>query len=144
MTKNVAPIPALKVRALPAGYVDIRGSIVELVSAARHAAARNMNALMTARYWEIDHRIVEAEQKGRRRAGYGKQLIERLSIDLTQLFGRGFSADNLDNMRRFFLANPVAPISETASRELPKLQTVSGQTKKMLAAPAKMGLPLTS
>ena len=71
---------------------------------------------MTASYWEIGHRIVEAEQKGKRRAGYGEQLIERLSIDLTQAFGRGFSADNLENMRRFFLAYSVPAISETLSR----------------------------
>lgn len=42
---------------------------------------------MTARYWEIGRRIVEAEQKGRRRAGYGEQLIERLSLELTGRFG---------------------------------------------------------
>ena len=75
----------------PAGYVDVRSGIVELLNAARQAAARSVNALMTASYWEIGRRIVEAEQKGKRRAGYGEQLIERLSLDLTQQFGRGFS-----------------------------------------------------
>lgn len=50
---------------------------------------------MTASYWEIGRRIVEAEQKGRRRAGYGEQLMARLSADLTARFGRGFSPDNL-------------------------------------------------
>lgn len=74
-----------------------------LIDAARHAAARSVNALMTASYWEIGRRIVEAEQKGRRRAGYGEQQIERLSADLTQQFGRGFSRQNLQQMRSFFL-----------------------------------------
>lgn len=96
--------------------MDVRSGIVELLNAARQAAARNVNALMTASYWEIGRRIVEAEQKGKRRAGYGEQLIERLSLDLTQQFGRGFSPDNLENMRRFFLAYPKAAISETLSR----------------------------
>ncbi|VFR18948.1 FIG074102: hypothetical protein [plant metagenome] len=50
---------------------------------------------MTASYWKIGRRIVEAEQKGRRRAGYGEQLMARLSADLTARFGRGFSPDNL-------------------------------------------------
>jgi DUF1016 N-terminal domain len=57
---------------LLAGYADVRSSIVELLNAARQAAARNVNALMTASYWEIGRRIVEAEQKGKRRAGYGE------------------------------------------------------------------------
>jgi predicted nuclease of restriction endonuclease-like (RecB) superfamily len=57
---------------------------------------------MTASYWETGRRIVEAEQKGKRRAGYGEQLIQRLSVDLTQQFGRGFSARNLEQMRLFY------------------------------------------
>ncbi|WP_366919821.1 DUF1016 N-terminal domain-containing protein [Burkholderia gladioli] len=62
-----------------------------LLNAARRAAARSVNALMRAGYWEIGRRIVEAEQKGKRRAGYGEQLMARPSVDLTARFGRGFS-----------------------------------------------------
>ncbi|WP_287931686.1 DUF1016 N-terminal domain-containing protein, partial [Achromobacter sp.] len=103
--------------ALPAGYAGIHGDIVELLDSARRTAVRRVNALMTASYWAIGQRIVDAEQKGRRRAGYGEQLIQRLSIDLTARFGRGFSADNLENMRGFFLAYPPSAISETVSRK---------------------------
>nr|WP_264628192.1 PDDEXK nuclease domain-containing protein [Candidatus Symbiopectobacterium sp. NZEC135] len=72
---------------------------------------------MTASYWDIGRRVIEAEQKGRRRAGYGEQLIARLSNDLTARFGRGFSVDNLENMRRFFLTYSRSMISETVSRK---------------------------
>ena len=119
--------------ALPAGYAGIHSGIVELLGAARQAAARSVNALMTASYWEIGRRIVEAEQQGKRRAGYGEQLMERLSTDLTAQFGRGFGVNNLENMRRFFLAYPVSEISQTLSgkldNELPdeKSQTESGK-----------------
>lgn len=108
---------ARKLPALPVGYAGVHGSIVELLDSARRAAARSINSLMTASYWEIGRRIVEAEQKGRRRAGYGEQLIERLSADLSARFGRGFSPDNLENMRQFFLAYPPPSISETPSRK---------------------------
>ena len=104
--------------ALPAGYAGIHSGIVELLGAARQAAARSVNALMTASYWEIGRRIVEAEQQGKRRAGYGEQLMERLSTDLTAQFGRGFGVNNLENMRRFFLAYPVSEISQTLSGKL--------------------------
>lgn len=50
------------------GYAAISGGIVQLLSTARLAAARHVNALMTASYWEIGRRIVEAEQKDRLRA----------------------------------------------------------------------------
>src|SRR5690606_242178 len=116
MTRKT-PVVAGKPAALPAGYANIHGDIVQLLDAARQAAARSVNALMTASYWEIGRRIVGAEQKGRRRAGYGEQLMARLSADLTARFGRGFSPDNLENMWRFFLAYPQPMISETASRK---------------------------
>ncbi|VWB77093.1 hypothetical protein BLA14095_03542 [Burkholderia lata] len=98
----------------PAGYAGVHSGIVELLEAARHAAARKVNALMTASYWEIGRRIVEAEQQGKRRAGYGEQLIERLANDLTGRFGRGFSRQNLQQMRSFFL---IWPIRQTVSGE---------------------------
>ncbi|ERW24579.1 TPA: DUF1016 family protein [Pseudomonas aeruginosa] len=130
MTRKT-PAVAGKRAALPTGYAGIHGGIVELLDAARQAAARSVNALMTASYWEIGRRIVEAEQKGRRRAGYGEQLMERLSADLTARFGRGFGVNNLESMRRFFLAYPPPEISQTLSGKLgnesptEKSQTVS-------------------
>lgn len=42
---------AVKGAAVPAGYAGIHGGIVELLDAARQAAARSVNALMTASYW---------------------------------------------------------------------------------------------
>lgn len=44
-------------------------------------------------------------------------MIARLSADLTARFGRGFSPDNLENMRRFFAAYPRPVISEALSRK---------------------------
>lgn len=104
---NKAPSAAKKPAALPAGYAGIHGGIVDLLDTARRTAARSINALMTASYWEVGRRIVEAEQQGKRRAGYGEQLIERLASDLTQRFGRGFSRQNLQQMRSFFLGWPI-------------------------------------
>jgi len=56
MNKSLLPIES----ATPTGYSLIHKGIVELLDAARHAAARSVNALMTASYWEIGRRIVEA------------------------------------------------------------------------------------
>lgn len=112
--KKTLPAAGVSPAALPVGYAGIHSGIVEVLDAARHAAARSVNALMTASYWEIGRRIVEAEQRGKRRAGYGEQLIERLSADLTAQFGRGFSRPNLQQMRSFFL---TWPIRQTVSSE---------------------------
>lgn len=134
MTKATPPklkqsIVQHKSASLPSGYAVVRTGIVELLSAARQAAVRNVNALMTASYWEIGRRIVEAEQKGKRRAGYGEQLIERLSGDLSVQFGRGFSRPNLQQMRQFYIEWPPSQICQTVSGELAesqKLHQISG------------------
>jgi DUF1016 N-terminal domain len=62
---------------------------------------------MTATYWEIGRRIVEFEQHGAARAGYGEQILSKLSHDLTARFGRGFGVDNLELFRAFHLTYPI-------------------------------------
>lgn len=113
-----------------ADYARVHTDIVALLEAARHAAARSVNALMTASYWEIGRRIVEFEQGGKERAEYGQALLKRLSADLSGRFGRGFSQRNLEQMRLFYLAWPPGQISQTASAKLPPArisQTASGE-----------------
>jgi predicted nuclease of restriction endonuclease-like (RecB) superfamily len=107
-----------------ANYRDIQGSIIELLESARHAAARSVNVLMTASYWEIGRRIVEFEQGGER-AGYGEALLERLAEDLTEQFGRGFGVRNLAQMRAFYQAWPQEGILQTLSAKLPTIDRLS-------------------
>lgn len=102
-----------------AGYAAVQADIVALLEAARRAAARSVNAMMTASYWEIGRRIVEFEQAGKERAAYGQALLKRLSADLSARFGRGFSERNLEQMRLFYLSWPQEKISQTASAKLP-------------------------
>jgi len=86
---------------MPEQYEAIRAGIVEILKSARSAAARNVNSIMAAVYWEIGRRIVESEQRGRRRADYGERLIERLSAGLTKQFRGGLGTINLWRMRAF-------------------------------------------
>ena len=89
--------------AAPADYDSVLTEVVRLLEDSRRASARAVNAVMTATYWEVGRRIVEGEQAGGKRAGYGKELLKRLSSDLTARFGRGFSQRNLEQMRLFYL-----------------------------------------
>ncbi len=98
-------------------YDNIHAGIVDLLKTARSAAARNVNSIMTAAYWEIGRRIVTLEQRGEYRAEYGEQLIERLAGDLTRQFGRGFGRANLRQMRAFYRAWPEPRIRQTPSGE---------------------------
>lgn len=75
-----------------------------LLHNARNSVYQTINTTMTQTYWQIGKKIVEVEQGGESRAEYGKKLIKNLSDELTKEFGKGFSEDNLKNMRRFYLA----------------------------------------
>lgn len=110
--KNTPKINGLK------GYETILKDVAGLLESARRVSARATNAIMTATYWEIGRRIVEYEQKGRSRAGYGEELLLRLSDDLTVRFGRGFSRQNLQRFREFYLAFRSEIICPTASGKL--------------------------
>jgi predicted nuclease of restriction endonuclease-like (RecB) superfamily len=89
-----------------AGYGGLLADVVRAIEDARRAAARSVNAVMTATYWLIGQRIVEREQRGEGRATYGVALLDRLASDLTSRFGRGFSVRNLRQMRAFYVAWP--------------------------------------
>jgi predicted nuclease of restriction endonuclease-like (RecB) superfamily len=106
-----------KMTTVSENYNNIRAGIVELLKAARSAAARNVNSIMTAVYWEIGRRIIETEQAGAVRATYGDELIKQLAQDLSAQFGRGFGVVNLSQMRRFFLAWPTKGIFQTPSEK---------------------------
>src|SRR5262249_23067220 len=66
----------------------------------------SVNTAQVVAYWLIGREIVEEEQGGKRRAGYGEQLLQDLSSRLTVEFGKGLSVDNLELCRRFFLEYP--------------------------------------
>ena len=88
-----------------------------LLTEARQQAVRTIHTLLVQTYWQIGRRIVEEEQGGSERAGYGERLLAQLAKDLTHRFGRGFSQHNLKPMRQFYLRFPPPPISETLYRE---------------------------
>jgi len=98
-------------------YSILITDINDLLESARKYSARSVNSILTAAYWFIGRRIVEYEQNGSDRADYGLNLLLRLSSDLSSKLGKGFSVDNLESMRLFYLAYSAVSISETLSRK---------------------------
>ena len=119
---------------LDAPYQSVFGDVSKIIDTARESAVRSVNAAMTAAYWLVGRRIVEFEQSGEERAEYGAALLERLAQDLTPRFGRGFSRQNIQHMRQFYLSYPPDKIRQTLSGKLgrpPQLtirQTPSGES----------------
>jgi hypothetical protein len=78
-------------------YNNLLERIAEILNQARTKAIREINRTQVLAYWEIGREIVEFEQKGKPRGEYGERLIEKLSRDMSQKFGRGFSSTNKDD-----------------------------------------------
>lgn len=121
----------------PEAYDAILGDISAVIDAARRSAARSANCIMTAAYWLIGRRIVECEQKGNKRAGYGEELLERLSADLTSRYGRGFSVRNVWQMKAFYLAWQIPQTLSAESEHSGIPQTPSAE---LLAHPQNVSV----
>jgi hypothetical protein len=68
---------------------------------------------MVHAYWLIGREIVEVEQHGKKRAGYGEQVIQRLAERLAAQFGAGYSIRNLRRIRQFYLTYPGGSVVPT-------------------------------
>ncbi len=112
----------------PVNYNNLLDRIASILVETRTKAVREINKAQVLAYWEIGREIVDFEQKGKARAEYGEELIKRLSEDMTEKFGKGFSEMNLRNMRRFYLEFPTQ-IQQTVSVESEKSQTPSGKSE---------------
>ena len=135
-------------------YDRFLADISGLLEQARRTAARSVNAVLTSAYWQIGRRIVEHEQGGKQRAGYGEESLIRLSEDLTAAYGRGFSRPGLQRMRLFYLGWEICstPSSKLEARVIgsslssklspPKFQTLSGKSVIAQTPSAKSALML--
>jgi predicted nuclease of restriction endonuclease-like (RecB) superfamily len=88
-------------------YSELIGKIGSLLQQGRQQAVQSVNTILVQTYWYIGQHIVEFEQKGNQKAEYGSQLFERLSKDLTDSYGKGFSRSNLSYMRKLYLSFPI-------------------------------------
>ena len=92
MDENNNGRQALGVPVQENGEIEFFKSIYNLIQQARRSMERNINTAMTVTYYEIGRRIVEKEQKGEKRAQYGKRILQGLSDNLTANIGKGYSA----------------------------------------------------
>lgn len=81
---------------------NLYDKIAKLIASSRQSVVSVVNLTMVRTYFEIGRMIVEEEQAGKERAAYGKHVLKDLSARLTSTFGKGFSVDNLQNMRGFY------------------------------------------
>ena len=126
--------------------------VIALVEGARQKVATAANLAQVYTNYEIGRQIVEEEQGGKRRAGYGEKIIEDLSTKLTARFGRGWSARSIRQIRQFYVEYSTDEIrreliakSETMNSEISDCRIGNrkdlARSSRQIQTPT--GLPLT-
>ena len=87
-------------------YDILLQNIGQELTRGRQRVVSAVNAAMIESYWRIGQYIVEYEQKGNEKAVYGSDVLNRLSRDLTDIYGKGFSHSNLIYIRKFYISYP--------------------------------------
>lgn len=107
--------------------VSLFTTVRSLIQQSKEQLYYTVNTTLVETYFHIGRLIIEHEQLGKKRAGYASGTLKSLSVRLTKAFGKGFSVDNLENMRNFYLEYHILyntflskfQKSETLSRKLP-------------------------
>ena len=94
-------------------YESLLQNVGDALSRGRQRVASYIGTQTVRTYWEIGKYIVEYEQKGNEKAEYGSDLLNRLSRDMKERYGKGFGRSSIYNMRKLYLTYP-------------KVQTLSG------------------
>ena len=92
------------------GLKELRRLLTQLrtvIADGRRQALHAVDVVQVQTCWTVGRHIVEFEQGGAARAGYGSRLLAALAESLTTEFGKGFDITNLRFMRQFYLAFPI-------------------------------------
>lgn len=81
----------------------IISDIKDLLENSRKKILQSVNTTMVYTYFEIGRIIVEDEQWWEEKAKYWENILKNISIELSKEFWKGFSVQNLENMRNFYL-----------------------------------------
>ncbi len=133
-------------------FSKVLPEIRSLIETSRHHVATTANLVLVNLYWNIGRVITQDIQNNEKRAGYGKQLLERLAEALVKEYGQGFSLRNLGDMRRFyeyFTIRQALPAEfgnvgkrQALPDELSSTKTPDKPSQKRQAPPAESKGPL--
>jgi predicted nuclease of restriction endonuclease-like (RecB) superfamily len=83
--------------------IQLFKNIKSLIEQSRRELYQVANTALVETYFHVGRMMVDHEQQGSNRAAYAKETLKKLSERLSATLGRGFSVDNLENMRKFYL-----------------------------------------
>ena len=102
---------------------NILKDVLNIIETFQRQAYHVVDTILSQRNWLIGYRIAEEELKGENRAEYGMNVIKQLSVELTKLYGKGFTKTNLYNFYSFYKCFPgrIIDVSYRKRRSSPQL-----------------------
>ena len=98
--------------------IELFDKISVLIEEARRRVSTTVNIAEVYTKYNVGRYIVEDEQEGNYKAGYGKQVLKQISKKLEDRFGEGWSVDTLERCRKFYILYSPVAISATPLRKL--------------------------
>ena len=102
-------------RALGTAPAELYARVREILEAAQTTVARTVNSTQVTANWLIGREIVEKQQRGRKRAGYGEAILQALADQLSREFRKGWSVRHLEYCRSFYLTYPRLLVGEKSN-----------------------------
>lgn len=143
--RKVKTVKAAISKAAPKQPPPLHKRVQAILEQARITAARSVNSAQVVANWLIGREVVEDEQRGSHKADYGQRILKDLSKRLQRKYGGGYSVDNLELFRRFFLnypsllGNEISDAVRRISSENP--DDDGGATHRSSANGSKRALP---
>ena len=132
----------------PAREPTVFDRVQTILDSAQSLAARSVNTTQVVANWLIGREIVEEQQQGAKRAGYGERIVPQLATQLRETGTAGYSELTLRLCRQFYLSFPELPGSEIcyALRNKlanPEAQPGIGHAVRGKSAPAQEAAPIS-
>lgn len=108
-----------------ANVTELFDKISALIEEARQRVSTTVNIAEVYTKYNVGRYIVEDEQEGNYKAGYGKQVLKQISKKLGERFGEGWSVDTLERCRKFYTLYSPPAISAAPLRKLESIADVS-------------------
>ncbi len=121
--------------------IQLFKQIQKLVQQSRLELYVVANTTLTETYFHVGKSIVEFEQQGSNKAIYAKETLINLSAKLTKALGKGFSVDNLENMRKFYVLYKEVYLKHITKNT--KSETVSRKSSKQISETLSRKLSLS-
>ena len=85
---------------------DVLKDMCDIIESSQKVAYQAINIALVQRNWLLGYRIASEELQGDKRAEYGAELIKRLSIELTNRYGKGYDRITLYRCLKFYKSFP--------------------------------------